>query len=307
MAFNRKVWDPRISEQEVEKALDIAGSDAMLQEQLDKTIADLIEVRNPLRQNLLRKSGEGSAFRVVRRTARGNSAWVNDTETKSDDNSTYTKTDFAYKTPLFNGKVTRKAQAEGRTFGDLLMEEIDNGLQVIRDAEEEALVNGDSSGDPKEPDGLKVLLDAEAAQTVDLAANPVTLEKMDEAIDLVEGQVDLILTSKRTSREINALLQSAQRFPDIMEVEGGFRVKSYDGAPIFKSNNVSITEGGGNESRIYFLDSTEVFIAELTPLTFLALAKLSSQFDSFEIFEDLVLVFKNPKKASQIKGITPAP
>lgn len=308
MAFNRKVWDTRISEKEISKALDLAGAANILQEQIDKVIADLIEVRNPLRQNLIRRPGGGSAWRAIRRTARGSGAWVNDTETPSDSQSTYTKTDFPYKTPLFQGKVTRKAQAEGRTFGDLLMEEIENGLQVVRDLEEDALINGDATGTPKEPDGLKVLLDAQAGQTVDLSAAALTLEKMDEAIDLVDGQVDMIITSKRTARELNALLQADQRFVDRTEVEGGFRLRSYDDAPIYKSNSVAINEGTGtNESRIYFLDTSEVFVAELTPLTFLTLAKTSSQFDSFEIFEDMVLVFKNPKKAAQIKGITPAP
>jgi len=306
MKLDRKLWNSRLSNKEISKALDIAGGDAMLQEMIDKVIADLIEVRNPLRQNLMRKASSGSAYRVVRRTDRGTATWVDDNDSGTESEGTYTKTDFPYKTPLFEGKVTRKLQAEGATFGDLLMEEITSGMQVIRDTEEDALVNGSISVDAKQFDGLKVLLDAQAAQTVDLSGNPLTLEAMDEAIDKVEGNVDLILTSKRTARELNALLQSNQRFVDKVEVEGGFRLRSYDDAPIYRSNFVAINEGTGtNESRIYFLDSTEVFVGELTPLTFMALAKDSSQYDKFHIFEDIVLVFKNPKKAAQITGITP--
>jgi len=305
--WRNDIWNTRINQDEVAKALDQAAVSGVLTvEEIDVVIADLIEVRNPLRQNLMRKGGSGENWNVTRRTDRGAGAFVNDTETLNNSNGTYTRTAFPYKTPAFQGQVTRKAQAVGRTFGDLLMDEIENGMQVIKDLEEDALINGDATGSPKEYDGLKILLDAQAGQTLDLLGTELTLAAMDEAIDLVKGNADMIITSKRTARELNALNQSKQRFNDIIEVNGGFRLKTYDGIPIYTSNSISITEGGGNESRIYILDTTEVFIGELTPLTFVNLAKTSSQFDAFEIFEDLTLVYKNPVKTSQIKRIIPA-
>jgi hypothetical protein len=303
--WTKDIWNTRFKQDEVRKALDqSAVSGVLTVEEIDTVIADLIEIRNPLRQNLMRQGGSGENWNVTRRTDRGAGAFVNDTETLSDDNATYTRTAFPYKTPAFQGKVTRRAQAVGRTFGDLLMEEIENGMQVIKDLEEDTLVNGSISGNAKQFDGLKVLLDAQAGQTLDLSGAELTLDAMDEGIDLVLGNADMILTSKRTARELNALLQTKQRFNETVEVEGGFRLKSYDGIPIFTSNFVSITEST-NQSRVYILDSSEVFVGELTPLSFVNLAKTSSQFDAFEIFEDIVLVYKNLVKAAQIKAIAP--
>ena len=291
-----------IPDEELRKALDMTGGAGLIQEEIDKVIADLVEVNNPLRQNLPRKRGSGSKYIINRRTDRGTGAWLADTDSMSDSEGTYAQVEFAYKTVGFQGKVTRKLQAAGKSYSDILQDEIESGIQVIKDAEEDKLINGVVSGDPKEIDGLITLITGGQVSTLNAE---LTLDALDKAIDLCIGKPDMLIMSKRSARELNALLQVYQRFVETTEVKGGFRLMSYNGIPIYPSIYISDDESGGatGDSSIYILDTSEVFVGELTALTMSRLAKTSTQFDAFEIYEDMVLVLKNTKKAVRLKGI----
>ncbi len=294
---------------ELTKALDMAGAgDTLMQPEVDKVIQSEIEKNNPLRQNLPRKTGSGKNWIQNRRTAAPDAAWVNDTETPDDSESTYTQTDFEFKTVLSEGKVTRKLIAVGRTYADIKAEEINACLDVVAAAEEYALINGNATTNAKQPDGLAQLVPA--GQIVSMGDNgaALTLDKMDEAIDACFGQPNLMICSKRTRRQLNGLLQTNQRFVDRIEVEGGFRLRAYDETPIFYSQFQSDAEVKGtalNASSIYFINSEKFFVGVLTELHQELLAKTSSQFDLFDILEDVVFVMSNTKYCSRLNGIIP--
>lgn len=303
---SKKLWDPALNDQELMKAFDLTAGQYQIEDEIDKEISNALDEMSELRANLPRRPGSGSQYLANRRTARGSGAWVNDTEEPSDDKSTVNQKGYPYKTPLFRGKVTRKMQAEGKTYGDALQEEIENGLEVIKQMEESSIILGDLNSDPKEPDGLKRLCSsANFSRTEDIAAS-LTLAKLDEAIDAVDDP-NMIITSRRTRREINALLSARQTYNDKIEINGGFRVLSYDNIPIVTNLYIPINEGTGtNESRLYVISAgKDVFISELTALKFERLAKTSSQFDLFDMFEDIVLAVKNPRKIYEIEGIQP--
>ena len=294
---------------ELKKALDeAAAGDILLQPEVDKVIQSLILVNNPLRNNLPRRTGSGKQWTIVNRTVAPNSQWVNDTEEPSDSNSTYTDTDFIFRTLFGRGKVTRKLQATGRTYADIKAEEINAQLDTVRDGEESALINGDNGSDPKQPDGLRVLIPA--GQIVDAGTNgsPLTLDFMDQAIDLCDGMPNMIIASKRSRRALNGLLQASQRFVDKVEVEGGFRLSSYNDIPIFFSQHISDaqTQGSSNDaSDIFFVDTTKFWVGVLTELHLENLAKTSSQFDLFDVVEDETFVMANTKFHARIQGIIP--
>jgi len=92
-----------------------------------------------------------------------------------------------------------------------------------------------------------------------------------------------------------------------MEVKGGFRVQVYNGIPIFRSIFISDAQVQGtanNATDILVLDTSAVWIGELTALRMLRLAQKSSQFSEFDIFEDETLVLANDIKASRLAGVT---
>ncbi len=290
--------------EQLKKALDIAAAGGTLQQPLiDQVLQELIEVNNPLRKNLTRKPGSGPAWILNQRTARGSGAFVDDTETPNSSNSTYGQKQFPYKTILQSGKITRKLQAQGKSLLDIQAEEVQSALQVVRDTEEDALINGDSAANPKEFDGLRKLIPA--GQIVNGSAQPLTLDLLDEAIDLNRGNADMLIMSKKANRKLNSLLQAQQRFVDTTEVKGGFRVQVYNGIPIFRSIYVADNQGPGtNQTDIFILDTNFVWVGELTALKMQPLAKKSSQFDEFDIYEDMSLVLANGIMASRLSGIT---
>ncbi|MCG3206071.1 MAG: hypothetical protein KCHDKBKB_02797 [Elusimicrobia bacterium] len=294
--------------EQLKKALNIANAGNTLQQPLvDRVLQELIEVNNPLRQNLPRKPGSGSEWILNQRTARGTGAFVDDTEEPTDTQSTYAQKKFTYKTIIQRGKVTRKLQAVGKTLLDIEAEEIESALQVIRDTEENALINGDSAVNPKQFDGLRKLTPAGQVLVAGANGAPLTLDLLDSAIDLNRGNPSMLIMSKKANRKLNALLQAQQRFVDTAEVTGGFRVQVYNGIPIFRSIFVSDaqTQGTSNVATdIFVLDTSAVWVGELTPLKMTRLAQKSSQFSEFDVFEDLTLVLGNDIKVSRLAGVT---
>ncbi len=294
---------------QLKKALDMASAGGALQQPLvDRVLQELIEVNNPLRVNLPRKPGSGSAWVLNQRTSRGAGAgFVNDTEEPAENQGTYGQKNFPYKTVLDRRKVTRKLQAVGKTILDIEAEEVENGLQNVRDSEENALINGDATANPKQFDGLRKLIPASQVVVAGTNGAPLTLDLLDQAIDLNRGNPSMLVMSKKANRKLNSLLQAQQRFVDTMEVKGGFRVQVYNGIPIFRSIWVSDAQQQGtanNATDIHILDTSAVWIGELTPLRMVRLAQKSSQGGEFDIYEDLTLVLANDIKASRLAGVT---
>ena len=293
---------------QLKKALDMASGSVLQQPLVDRVLQELIEVNNPLRVNLPRKPGSGTHWILDQRTSRGAGAgFVNDTEEPVENQGNYVQKKFEYKTILDRRKVTRKLQAVGKTLLDIQAEEVDNGLQNVRDSEENALINGDATAVPKQFDGLRKLIPG--GQVVVAGANgaPLSLDLLDQAIDLNRGNPSMLIMSKKANRKLNSLLQAQQRFVDTMEVKGGFRVQVYNGIPIFRSIWISDAQAQGtatNATDIYVLDTSAVWIGDLTPLRMLPLPQKSSQGSEFDIYEDLVLVLANDIKASRLAGVT---
>lgn len=295
--------------EQLKKALDMASAGGALQQPLiDRVLQELIEVNNPLRVNLPRKPGSGSAWILNQRTARGAAAgFVNDTEEPTETQGSYVPKSFTYKTILDRRKVTRKLQAVGKSLLDVEAEEVENGLQNVRDAEENALINGDATANPKQFDGLRKLIPAGQVIIGGTNGGPLSLDLLDQAIDLNRGNPNMIIMSKKANRKLNGLLQAQQRFVDTMEVKGGFRVQVYNGIPIFRATTISDAQTQGtatNATDIYILDTNSVWVGELTPLRMLRLAQKSSQGSEFDIFEDISLVLANDIKASRLAGVT---
>lgn len=312
----------------IEKAL--TGSTAgtiLMQPEIDKVIGNLVDYKNPLRQNLTRKQGSGDSWVIIRRAVSGitGSAWVADTdETGIEKTGTYTRHPFAYKTCLARGKVTRKLQATGRSYTDVLATEMENKAIEFKNDEDQCIVAGSTGVSTNQFDGLRYLVPSTqqvvagcvvGSGTAPCGGCALTLSELDEAIDECAGAPDMLVMSKRSRRALNALLQISQRFLDRVEVRGGFKLLSYNDIPIYVSTNIVNTqavaatgvtsETTGRTSSIYVVDSENTWVGELTPLTVVPLAKKSSQYDEFDILCDEVLVVRNPIANAKLIGILP--
>ncbi len=305
-------------EAEIKRSLDFAGiSGVLIQPEIDKTIAEIIEYKNPLRQNIPRKQRNSDSWLLNRRTAAaGNTIaqWIADTAEPDIDRGDYTRVTFPFRTLLARGKVTRFAKDAGRSYKDLVAEEIEARARAFKDLEETAMFYGDNNANPNEPSGLNVLItgNQRISQGTTLGGDALTLAKIDETLDACAGAPDVIATSKAGKRRINALLQGQQRWINEIEVKGGFRVMSYDDIPVYASTNVLDTfywdgtnqlGSTGDTTNVFVVDTTEFWVGYMNDVTVTPLSKTSSQFDSFDIFSDEVFVMASTIAHATLEGV----
>lgn len=299
-----------------------AGS-VLLQPNVNKIVQQLSLRLLGVQSTLDRKPGSGTAALINQRTpGTTGGAWVADTDSGTEETGTYAQQTFTYRTLLTKGTVTRKLQATGRTYGDVLATEMVNKAEDYANLLEDALITGNATANANQINGLLTLVNAVSAQVVAnstlSAGAALVLSKLDEAIDKVRGsgnKADIrIYGSQLGMRKLNAALQAQQQFINMTEIAGGFRVKTYDGIPLVQTTSMPDTLAwsgstltafsGSNTTALVVVNTRYCWIEELTPMSVLPLAKTTSQNDAFEIFCDLALVLANTKGASILGGIS---
>lgn len=309
----------------VQRALTVAGAGSVLLQTFINRVVQMLTVRELGLQAVLdRKPGIGNAAYINRRTpGTTGAAWVDDTDSATQDEGSYAQTSFTYKTLLIQGKVTRKLQATGRSYGDVLGMEISAKAEDFAEVLEEGIIQGDTAVSSKQINGLLTLVNAVTSQvianTTSTSGDDLVLAKLDEAIDAVKGSsnpADLVIAgSKAGCRKLNGALQAQQQFNDVTEIAAGFRVRTYDGIPIIRSTKMPdtlsvnssgkiLTFGSGSTTALAVVNRRYVWIEELTEQTVLPLAKESSQYDLFEIYWDGVLVYANTYGAALLTSIS---
>lgn len=306
------------------RALTVSGAGSVLLQTFINRVVQQLTLRELGLQAVLdRRMGQGNAAYINRRTADATAgAWVADTDTGTESTGSYAQVSFPYRTLLTQGKVTRKLQATGRTYGDALARELEGKAEDFADKLEQGLITGDSNADANQINGLLTLVNAISTQYIanSTAADDLVLSKLDQAIDQVKGSDNpadcVIIGSKAGCRKLNAELQAQQQYNDTVEVGAGFRVRSYDGIPIIRSTRMPDTLNANSSGYITHFTSGAttalavvnrryVWIEELTPQTVMPLAKDSSQYDLFEIYWDGALVLSNTFGAALLTNLSP--
>lgn len=293
--------------------------------ELDQVLIKLVDYLNPLRQNMTRKPGSGTGYQAYTRVAGitansfGDNIDVVETDSAEEKTGTYDEIYLPYKTILSKGRVYRRVQKTGAQIADLMREEIEGKAIELRDAEEYRVFWGNSpTANSKQFPGLNSYLNAHTGQIVALTNTgtgvTLTLDALDQAIDLNLGNPGLILTSRTGRRKLNALLQAQQRFVDSIEIAGGFKVMSYNGIPVLPCTNIpdtlNITSGGtvsaltgGSSTAFFIIDLQDVFMSVLSEVTMMPLARTTSQYEEFEMFMDETLVVRDYRHLSAVTGV----
>ena len=312
-----------------ERAINVSGAGSILvQNFTNKIIAELSIREFGALGTLDHKPGSGSQAVVNRRTGSTMTAanvWVSDTESVTETTGTYSQATFTYQTLATRGKVTRKMRARGRSYIDILAEEMLQKTDDFNEALESAIWIGDSAAVTNQIDGILTLVGNVSgqvvAQTSAAAGDDLTLAKLDETVDKCKGagqRSDMVIYgSFKGCRKLNAALDSRQRFSDMVEIAAGFRVKSYDGIPIVVSTGVpddmtwsgtAITALTGQitnpTTALVVLNKRHIWLEELTPTTVMPLARDDSQYEQFDIFADVAIVLHNTKGASLLGGLS---
>ena len=235
----------------------------------------------------------------------------------------YAQATFTYQTLATRGKVTRKMRARGRSYLDILAEEMTHKLDDFNAALGRDFA-GDSGAVSTQIDGLLTQINAVSAQVIAntsaTTGDSLTLAKLDETIDSVRGagaRSDLVIyASFLGARKLNAALQADQQFSNMTEIAAGFRVRTYDGIPIVVSTGLGDDLGGAvlpdavsgetaePTTALVVVNKRHAWIEELTPTTMMPLARDDSQFEQFDIFWDGAAVLANTSGAAILGGIS---
>lgn len=297
----------------------------LLQVTISKVVQAITNRQLGVQSTLPRKPGSGDAFYSNRRAAAATGgSWVDDTTEIVSQEGTYTQVGFTYRTLLGKIKVTRKLQATGRSYGDVLATELANKADDFANDLESASIIGDTAVTSTSINGLLTLIGAVSGQcianTSSSSGDDLSLTLLDKTIQKVKGHSNKasmrIFVNYTGKRKIQSSLQAQQRFNDSTEIDGGFVVDTYQGIPIIESTGIpdvltfNTTTGqplaytGGSTTCIIVVNTMYIFYSELTPVTVMPLAKTSSQFDQVDMFLDIALVMDNTLGGAILSGLS---
>jgi HK97 family phage major capsid protein len=163
--------------------------------------------------------------------------------------------------------------------------------KALKQKFEETFIYGDPETNPKQFDGLRLLIDTTTAgdQVIAMGAtgDTLTLDKLDELIDAVKGgKPNMLLMSRRSRRKINALVRTAGGMIDTGRDSWGNFIQLWDGIPIgvndwildthVVANSLETATTGGDCSTIYAVQFGEGALCGLTSPGFLQVEPIGS-------------------------------
>jgi len=151
--------------------------------------------------------------------------------------------------------------------------------KALKDKFEDTFIYGDATTNPKQFDGLRMLIDTTTASDQVIAAGAsgatLALSMLDELIDAVKGgKPDMLLMSRRSRRKINALVRASGAMMETDRDKWGDFVQFWDGIAIgvsdwildthVVSGGVETATTGGDCSTIYAIQFGEGAVCGLT-------------------------------------------
>lgn len=174
---------------------------------------------------------------------------VGDTWTEA--TPTFTTVTAALKIMGGDADVDNFLQATYADPTDIEAEVIASRSRAVAHAFLDAFYNGDTATNSKAFDGLTKA--TAAGQTIAAGANggQLTLDLMDQVIDLVKpGKPDALLMSKRTRRKLSSLRRASGNLLETDVDQFGQRALFYDGIPLIVDEFVSDTQTKGSSGAV---------------------------------------------------------
>lgn len=226
----------------------------------DMMLAGVIEtiiIEAPVLQRLPFTTVVGSAVTYNREATIATASFYDVGDTWTEATPTFTQVSVPLKIMGKDSDVDVFLQSTYANPNDLEAETIVSTSKAVAHLFSATFVTGDATANPKAFDGLNVLVPA--GQTLSMGANgaALTLDKMDELIDLVKpGRPDILLMSKRSRRSLSKLRRASGNLLEVDRNDFGLRAMWYDGIELMIDENISDAQTQGSSSvasRIYAL------------------------------------------------------
>ena len=271
---------------------------------VDPQVVDKTRRLTPLVELIPRRATKGTTYDYNVMTAKGGAAFLGEDAPLADQTDTYDRATIAIKYLYAVGRVTGPAIAGMRGFNDALSMDLQTKIRSVKEAEENEIVNGNTTTNPN---GYQGLIQTISTNTTDLSSAYVTLTIIRTELATTcnaNGIVTLAVTDAGTHNYIKGLLMDYQRFierPTDADMPFGISdAFMIDGVTFIKDRYMPTTS---NSRRILFLDMRYLFMAVLQEMTYEELAKTNdSNKYMLKVYEALVVTFEGAM--SQIYGIT---
>jgi hypothetical protein len=224
--------------------------------------------QTPLRNMTPRRAIRGLTYDYIPLTAKGGAVWKAEGASIAEQTDTYDRVSIAVKFLYAKGLITGPAIAGMRGFIDPTQLDLGVKTTSIYEAEEDALINGDASTSPLEPNGMIKLI---TTNTTNLSGGNPTLPLIRAEIATTfnaKGYPTIAITDATTHNYIKGLLLDIQRNNNPSKEILGFGIVDafeFDQLMFIKDIFMPTT---ANAKRILFLDMRYIFFAVLQDLTY---------------------------------------
>lgn len=276
---------------------------AMVPIWVDPTIVDRTVRETPFRNMVARRAVRGLTYDYVPLKSKGGAVWAGEGAAIADQVDVYDRESVDIKFLYAKGRITGPSIAAMAGFIDPT--NLDQSVKVtsIYEAEEDALINGNSSTSIYEPDGMITQI---TTNTTDLSTTLPTLADLRAEYTTSynsNGNVTVAITDAATHNYIKGLLLTIQRqVENPSESVMGFGIPGafeFDDVMYIKDKFMPRTSGS---KRILFLDMRYIFLAVLQELTY---EEKASENDTYPYMLKEYLAVVNTFEASctQMYGI----
>jgi HK97 family phage major capsid protein len=246
---------------------------ALIPEVVSEGLRRFVELRSPLYAITPKRDWPTNAYIFRQQTALPAAGFLADgAALGSADASTYSKDTTTMKYIYSRGEVTGPMQKAAGSLFDAMQLEIEAHADAVVREIELNIISGDSGADADEFDGLLTQISLEH----DAVSTALSLSHMDTALDTPAEYPSHAIMSRAMGRKLWSLLQAQQRFIDRVDIEGGFRVPSYNDVPVIRVDNDADTDLAGT---IIFPDMRHVVMPINQQLTYEPLSKTKDSDD----------------------------
>lgn len=294
------------------------GNEANVQPMTIVELNNLANFMNPLRAEIAREFYAGPSVSVRRVTPTADAlSWKGSTGDAFDETTIDpVKKVFPYKTAGTQMKIYQDEIDDGRGFVDVLKEQIDIGMERIKNDEDKAMTVLTCSS--TQPDGLSAQVGYIIPNCTSAGGDVLDLDMFHYAMRKMHGvglqaTANMIIMNYVALLQLQELLYDQQSVFNMVNIPSGFQLISFNGVPIFISSNIPLTETfngtcntsetGSNCTQVLFLQKEYFKCYYNRALYTQPIGVKSSQYLELDMRMRSVYVLRNPYKATALQGI----
>lgn len=264
---------------DISKALSTQSSttgDVLIPEVISAGIREYFEQRTPVYNQIRKEVVETNAIIYKEQTSVPIASFGAELGVlPAAQNAAYAERSMPLKSIYTRGEVSGQIVAASRSFVDVLQREVRNHTIGMINTIETTLVLGDSQARPNEFDGLNKWITNTVSASEDGGTTdaPLTLSHLEQLLDAPRyGGANMLFMNDVTRRRLWSVLQPQIRFLGTTEIDGGFKVRSYNDMPIIEVKPNVSAPGADLAGVILAVNTDMVYIPILQDLTYEELA-----------------------------------